>query len=177
MSHLKPIKPAQVIHKVFSRNHFFPNNSHYPLLIYKQAFNFTDETPEMVQHFLKAHEWRNSWVNSIYDFDHYHSNTHEVLVVIKGNCEVLIGGPGGETFYIEQGDVIIFPAGVSHKNIGSSEDFKTIGAYPFDVQYDMNYGKESEHPKVDENIKNVGLPSCDPIFGKEGILFNFWPSD
>lgn len=174
MSHLQPTTPSQIIHKLIPRNHFFPNNSHYPFLIYKKAFIFSDETPKMVQNFLESNQWCNSWVNSIYDFDHYHSSTHEVLVIFKGCCEVLIGGPGGETFRIEQGDVIIFPAGVSHKNMGSSDDFKTIGAYPFNLEYDMNYGKESEHPKVDENIKAVGLPNCDPIFGKDGILFQYW---
>jgi uncharacterized protein YjlB len=174
MSHLKPNKPTQIIHKLFPPNNFFPNNSRYPLLIYKKVLTFTDETTDMVQNFLQTNQWRNSWVNSIYDYDHYHSNTHEVLVIFKGSCDVLIGGPGGETFTIAQGDVIIFPAGVSHKNISSSSDFKTIGAYPFDVQYDMNYGKESEHPKVDQNIKAVGLPECDPIFGEDGILFQYW---
>jgi uncharacterized protein YjlB len=176
MNTLKPTTPKEVIHEIFLPNNFFPNNQKYPLLIYKQVFIFTNESPAQIQQFLKENSWRNAWVDGIYDFDHYHSNTHEVLIIIEGNCNVQIGGPNYKHYEICQGDVIILPAGVAHKNLGSSQNFKCIGAYPFDVKYDMHYGKADEHPKVDETIKKVKLPKCDPIFGKNGLLFEFWKS-
>lgn len=66
-------------------------------------------------------------------------NTHEVLVAVE------IREPQGRILEIQEGDALIIPAGVSHKNYQASEDFKCIGAYPFNVQYDMNYGKACEY--------------------------------
>ncbi len=43
-----------------------------------------------------------------------------------------------------------------------------------DIDYDMNYGKAEEHPLVDKKIQKVPLPNEDPIFGKKGILFDYW---
>lgn len=174
MNKIIPIIPKKIIHQVISRNGLFPGNSKYPLLIYKNVFNFTDQTTKQLQEFLNNNHWIKSWVDSIYPYHHYHSNTHEALVVFSGDANVQIGGENGDIFEIVEGDIIIFPAGVSHKNVKSSEDFTVIGSYPFDVEYDMNYGKDIEYPKVEENIKRVGLPAADPVFGKNGLLFNYW---
>ena len=72
------------------------------------------------------------------------------------------------------GDVIIIPAGVAHKNLGSSGDFRCVGAYPPGQDWDMNYGKAGERPAADENIANVPLPVADPVFGFEGPLMKNW---
>lgn len=174
MNVLLPIPPKEVIHDLIPPQDYFPNNDQYPLLIYKKVFNFSHQSPEMVQNFLRKNNWINSWVDGIYDYHHYHSNTHETLVIIEGNCSVQIGGDRGEKYTVLKGDVIIFPAGVSHKNVGASPDFKCIGAYPIDIEYDVYYGKPDEHPEVDVNIKMVKLPQSDPIFGVDGLLFEYW---
>ena len=171
---LIPQQPKLVISELIPSMGYFPNNEHYPFLVYKEVFHFTDESPQLIQRFLKKNHWINSWVDTIYPMHHYHSNTHETLVVHKGNCLVQIGGLDGNTHQIEAGDVIIFPAGVAHKNLKSSADFQCIGAYPEDINYDMNYGTAQEHPQVDKNIKQVNLPASDPVFGPKGLLFNFW---
>ncbi len=173
MPTLTPNSPKDIIHDVILPNGDFPNNAKLPLLIYKQVFELIGE-PEQVQQLLKLNHWLNSWVNSIYDYDHYHSNTHETLVILQGHCLVQIGGPDYKKYEIKKGDVIIFPAGVAHKNLNSSADFKCVGAYPIDIDYDMHYGRPEEHPKVDDNIKQVKLPSCDPVFGVNGQLFDYW---
>jgi uncharacterized protein YjlB len=49
-----------------------------------------------------------------------------------------------------------------------------VGAYPKGADYDMNYGKKEEHPKVDENIRKLLLPDTDPLYGKEGPLMQHW---
>lgn len=167
-------QPKEIIHELIRKNGYFPNNSRYPLLIYKNMIAFTDNPPQAIQEFLHHNQWINSWVDGIYKNHHYHSNTHELLIVIAGNCQVQIGGDQGKIYEISQGDIIILPAGVAHKNVGSSSDFKCIGAYPFDIDYDMNYGKAEEHPRVDNNLKLVGLPATDPLFGKNGLLFDYW---
>jgi uncharacterized protein YjlB len=171
---LKPISPSELIHELIPPNNLFPNNTRYPFLLYKQAFNFDHDHSHAVSQFLQHNSWVKPWIDSIYSFDHYHSNNHEVLVITQGKCKVQVGGPHYKTYDIQKGDVIIFPAGVAHKNLGSSEDFKCVGAYAFDIDYDMNYGRASEHPQVEENIKQVGQPKCDPVFGEKGLLFDYW---
>jgi uncharacterized protein YjlB/GNAT superfamily N-acetyltransferase len=171
---IKPRSPHEIIHDLVQPNGFFPNNAHYPLLIYKNINTLILESPQVIQGFLAKNGWIKSWVDSIYDFHHYHSNTHETLVIIDGVCKVQIGGDGGKQYDIAKGDVVILPVGIAHKNMGSSPDFKCIGAYPIDIATDMYYGKAEEHPEVDENIKKVVLPSGDPIYGREGLLFDYW---
>lgn len=172
---INPFLPETVICEIIPQNGYFPNNPTYPLLIYKKIVNFENiSNTKSIQILLEDNGWRNSWVNSIYDYHHYHSNTHEVLVIYKGTGVVQIGGENGRIFNIEKGDVIIIPAGVAHKSISLSDDFKCIGAYPFDIDYDMNYGKAEEHPRVDKQIQKISLPDQDPIFGKKSILFDYW---
>ncbi len=167
-------QPKQLINELIPSMGYFPNNSHYPFLVYKEVFHFTEEAPDLIQRFLEKNLWINSWVDTIYPMHHYHSNTHEALVVTKGSCQVQIGGDKGTIHRVESGDVIIFPAGVAHKNLSSSPDFQCIGAYPEDIEYDICYGRAEEHPQVDEQIKKVGLPASNPAFGPRGLLFNFW---
>jgi len=174
MNQLSPKPPKELIHDIIVPQGYFPNNSRFPLVIYKEVFNFSNPSLEGVQQLLANNHWLNSWVDSIYDFHHYHSNTHETLVIVEGRCTVQIGGDKGKKYAIGKNDVIIFPAGVSHKNVGSSSDFKCIGAYPADIAYDMKHGTAEEHPEVDSTIQNVKLPKSEPIFGKKGLLFNYW---
>jgi uncharacterized protein YjlB len=72
--------------------------------------------------------------------------------------------------------VVIIPAGVGHKNMGSSSDFRVVGAYPPGQTWDMNYGKPNERPQADKNISRVPLPPADPIYGDNGPLVEFWLS-
>lgn len=156
---------AQVIHE----NGLFPNNGKLPLLIYKKAVN-----PELCEEIFSQNGWTNFWRDSIYDFHHYHSNTHEVLGVYSGSCDVQMGGENGKIFHLEKGDVLIIPVGVSHKNVGCTDDFGCVGAYPFDIPYDMNYGKPEEKMLAMENIPDTPLPKTDPVYGKKGPLFEAW---
>jgi uncharacterized protein YjlB len=174
MNLLSATVPKEVIHELILPMNYFPNNARYPLLIYQQVLNVSELSAELIKEFLKQNHWLNSWVDSIYDYHHYHSNTHEALVVLAGACQVQIGGPNGRVYSIVAGDVVILPAGVAHKNVGSSVDFKCLGSYPNYDDYDMNYGKVEEHPQVDINIKKVLLPKNDPVFGSKGLLFQYW---
>jgi uncharacterized protein YjlB len=170
----QPNQPVKVISEILKPQGYFPNNPRYSLLIYKSVFNINHLSSTEIKNLLKKNDWGNAWTNGVYDYHHYHSNTHEVLVIIAGWCDILYGGPKGKIFRVSEGDVVIHPVGVSHKKIISSENFICVGAYPNSNNYDMCYGKEKEHPEVDFNIEKVPLPETDPIFGKEGILFKFW---
>lgn len=169
------IQQAYVTSHVLENDGNFPNNSKLPLIIYKGAFHLhpTDDAGAIKAVF-EENGWTNSWVDGIFDYHHYHSTTHEVLGIVCGHADVQFGGPGGVCAELVRGDVVIIPAGVAHKNLGSSEDFACVGAYPDGRDYDMNYGKPEEKPKAEENIAQVPVPEKDPVYGDVGSLQECW---
>jgi uncharacterized protein YjlB len=123
---------------------------------------------------LESNGWSNSWENGIYDYHHYHSITHEVLVMTSGSARVQFGGEDGIALELNAGDVVIIPAGVAHKKLSEHSNFKCVGAYPDGRDYDVLRGKPEERPKADENIKNLPVPDADPVFGIDGPLLSNW---
>jgi uncharacterized protein YjlB len=150
-------------------------NSKYPVLLYHRVrdLNARDPASQVQEHFA-SYDWTNSWVNGIYTFHHYHSTSHEVLGIYRGSASVRLGGEKGQTFTVQAGDVLVIPAGVGHKNLGSSEDFGVIGAYPGGRQWDLLTGQPGERPKADENIAALPIPETDPVYGPIGPLGKLW---
>lgn len=154
----------------------FPNST-LPVVIYTGAIQHVGRDPAVVfEKTFKSNGWTGSWRNGIYDYHHYHSTAHEVLGVARGRVKVHLGGPHGKVFDLAAGDVVVIPAGVSHKNIGSSDDLLVIGAYPRGTSADMQYGRKGERLQADENIAAVPLPDTDPISGAEEPLLRCWVS-
>ena len=150
-------------------------NSRLPVLIYQGALDLPKDDPaSAIEALIHAHQWGNDWRNGLFSYHHYHSTAHEALLVFSGSAKAQLGGENGVIETISAGDVIIIPAGVGHKNLGSSSDFNVVGAYPPRQNVDMNYGKPGERPRVDENIARVSLPTTDPVFGKTGPLLEHW---
>ena len=147
-----------------------PNNPKYAVLLYKNVIK-QEESPLDI---LNKNNWSNAWRSGIFPVHHYHSNTHEVLIVVSGNAIVQLGGEFGPHVDIQQGDVIIIPAGYGHKRVHSYHNFAVIGAYPNGQDYDFCTGNPDEWPQNIENIKNASLPDTDPIYGKDGPLFKYW---
>ena len=152
-------------------------NSKYPLLIYHHVLSESgDKAADWLENTFNNHNWTNSWRWGVFDFHHYHSNTHEVLGVYQGNAKLLMGGEKGAVLEVKTGDVIIIPAGVGHKCLNHSVDFSVVGAYPNGVSADMNKGEPHERPLADEQIRQVPLPDTDPLQGKKGGLLEIWHS-
>jgi uncharacterized protein YjlB len=169
---------AEVSHHVMPGDKFFPNNNDLPVLVYKQVFLLTDnDSADTIEKHFNENDWGNSWKEGVFQYHHYHSTAHEVLGVVRGNIMLMLGGDDGNITTLSQGDVIIIPAGVAHKNVGSSEDFLVVGAYPKGLDYDINYGKAEERETADNNIANVPLPDTDPVFGDKGPLLEHWKKD
>jgi uncharacterized protein YjlB len=155
----------------------FPNNEHLPLLAYKGALQLPEHDPAAaVESLFAARSWGGSWRNGVYSYHHYHSTAHEVLGVYSGTAKVQFGGPDGVILEVARGDVVVIPAGVAHKNVGSSPDFRVVGAYPRGQRPDMNYGREGERPGADERIARVPRPQADPVYGEGGPLDEEWPA-
>lgn len=153
----------------------FPNNETLPLVVYHGALDVPErDAAQAVEKLVRTNGWGGTWRNGIYSYHHYHSTAHEALIVVKGTARVQLGGSEGVTVEVQPGDALVLPAGVAHKNLGSSADFLIVGAYPEGQDWDMNYGKPGERPQADENIANVPLPTADPLYGADGPLMDQW---
>ncbi len=158
----------------FKDNGIFPN-SVLPVLVYRQAFtNNAGDRASIIEQRFAENNWTNSWRNGVYNFAHYHSTTHEVLGVYDGTATLQLGGEHGTNVEVHAGDVIVIPAGVAHQNIGASDDFAVVGAYPDGREWDLLRGRPGERPKADKNIAALPIPDNDPIYGAEGPLRRLW---
>ena len=171
MSHA--VVQGEIITELIKESGHFPNNNHLPVIIYRTAVKL-DKKEISFEDVFTDHGWQNCWRNGIYDYHHYHSTAHEVLGILSGKVTIQLGGPNGPAFKLAKGDAVVLPAGMAHKNLGSSSDFICVGAYPEGQDYDMNYGEASERLNTDENISRVPLPSTDPLYGHHGPLLTAW---
>ena len=160
----------------FEDDGIFPNNR-LPALLYPKVLKLPNLfRPVAVKKLFENNNWKNTWQQGIYTYHHYHSTTHEVLGVCKGETLLLLGGENGITVLIQEGDVLVIPAGVAHINVGKENDVSCVGAYPDGRDYDMNFGKPGERPRTDHNIVSLPLPGTDPVFGVNDGLLQIWRS-
>ena len=165
---------SQVLVELVKENGEFPNNNGLPYLLYKAVFELPDKKAgNVIKEIFASHQWSNAWKNGIYPYHHYHSITHEVLGVYEGACKVMLGGYEDKIVHIEKGDVLVIPAGVAHRNVGSTDNFGCVGAYPGGMDFDMHYGRPAERPRTDRNIEQVPMPATDPVYGY-GPLQDYW---
>jgi uncharacterized protein YjlB len=151
----------------------FPNNF-LPLLYYRSTWNLPEKgAADEIEDHLKFNYWGNCWRDGVYDYHHYHSTAHELLAVYEGSALLLFGGDDGVKITASVGDVILIPAGVAHKCL-EDHSFRCVGAYPEGQNFDMNYGKPSERPRADENIRKVKVPQADPVYGTRWPLLHYW---
>ncbi|SDH45137.1 cupin domain-containing protein [Alteribacillus bidgolensis] len=165
------MKKQKITSMTFTDDGSIPNNEKLPVLLYSAVFA---NEPEACQDTFHHNNWKNSWRGDVLDYHHYHSDSHEVLGVLKGSVRIKLGGKKGTAFDLEAGDVIVLPAGTGHKKMSSSFDFRMTGAYPNGSNYNLKTGERKERPEVMEDIKNVPLPKFDPVFGKDGPLIKKW---
>jgi uncharacterized protein YjlB len=174
LSERPPVQTPRVCAHVLADDGSIPN-SRLPLLIYAGALDLIGEDPcGAVEATLRTHGWGHGWRNGILLYHHYHSTAHEALVAYSGSARVQFGGEQGIAATVNPGDVVIIPAGVGHKNLAASADFRVIGAYPSGQAWDICYGKPGERPRADQNIARVALPTADPLFGQDGPLRTYW---
>lgn len=142
----------------------FPN-SLMPVRLYRGVVNGDDLASELEALF-DANGWGGTWRNGIIDRHHFHATAHEVLGCSCGSVDVLLGGPNGETVTLHAGDIALLPAGTAHRNMGHSDDYQIIGAYPPHQSPDFEYGDEDRYDAVVASIATVELPGRDPVSGE-----------
>ncbi|MCK8493345.1 MULTISPECIES: cupin domain-containing protein [Spirosoma] len=151
-------------------------NSKYPLLVYRNAFTERNQQgASWLEKRFADNNWTNSWRNGVYAFHHYHSTSHEVLGVYSGKALLHLGGENGQKINVQAGDILVIPAGVGHKNLGS-ENLGIVGAYPDGREWDVNRGLAGERPQTDKNIAALPIPATDPLLGKTAGLPTIWRS-
>ncbi len=166
----------KIIHKILKEDGNFPNNANLPALVYQEVLGQDGDLASIIENIFEENGWEGIWHNGIFTYHHYHSEAHEVLGLYSGQVEVQLGGPNGIILTAKAGDFIIIPAGVSHKNMGATDDFACIGAYPPALSVDMKYGEAHEKPTAEQKIKEVPIPNTDPVYGENGPLEKYWRS-
>jgi uncharacterized protein YjlB len=147
-------------------------NSRLPVLVYHDVEGIG--SPGSCMALFAANGWLGAWVDGIYPFHHFHSTAHEVLGIVAGTASVTLGGPGGRTFEVGRGDVLVLPAGTGHFNAGGRPGLVVVGAYPGGMWCDLRGGDPAERDEVLANIAAVPLPDADPVQGPGGPLIEAW---
>lgn len=148
---------------IFKDDGFFPNSVH-PVILHRDAILFHELAEEEAR--LKLQErvqelgWEVEWLWKIFRRPHYHSTTHEALVVFQGRAHVHIGGHRvGISKIVQAGDSLVIPAGVVHQAILRSDDFLVFGCYPRGAKkWDILGGRKRERRSALANIKNLDVP-------------------
>jgi uncharacterized protein YjlB len=148
-------------------------NSRLPVLIYRRALT-PDEHGKAngFEDLFHSNDWHGVWRNGIYDYDHFHSTSHEVLGIEAGRASVQLGGDSGTAVDVEAGDVLILPAGTGHRRISASRNLSVIGGYPRGQERpDLLKKGDAE---AQDRIDHVAPPKTDPVNGPDGPLTRFW---
>ena len=171
----KLVRPRKPQTYRFKDDGIIPNHPRWPLVIYRGAVRL-DETfdPAAVfEELFEGNGWGDSWRDGIYDYVHYHSRTHEVLGIARGQAKVQFGGFKGRTISVKAGDVAILPAGTAHHCLSAGDNLLVIGAYPSNGTYD-ECTKSEDRKAALKTIPRVGRPRKDPIYGVSGALLKLW---
>lgn len=142
----------------------FPNNGQYPALILKSVFDGTQD--EGVKRIIKNGQWTTPWAWGIFEYHHYHSKAWELLLCVRGEALVQLGGSTGPAVSISCGDSVLIPPGVAHKQLKADGSFTLLGAYPtqdFDGLIDTLTGLPT--PEQRDTINACYVPLTEPITG------------
>jgi len=153
-----------------------PNNADFPLIIYRAAVRRPRglDSAAIYEALFAANGWKDSWRDGIYPFLHFHTHTHEVLGIARGQARMQFGGDKGRTFTVKAGDVIVVPAGTGHRRLSASDDLLVVGAYPAGGRYDEPKPGEVEPEAARKHIAAVRRPARDPVYGPDGALAEAW---
>ena len=173
---LREIQPEEY---VFRDDGETPNNPQFPFLVYRQAvvLDGKHDSAAIFEELFASNGWGKSWRNSIYDFLHFHTHTHEVLGIARGSARVQFGGKHGPILDVRAGDVIVHPAGTGHERIGPPDNLLVVGAYPLGAgggSYDEPEPEDISVENARRAIKDVPAPQKDPVYGSEGPLVRLW---
>jgi len=151
----------------------FPN-SKLPVIVYRDVLPGTFLRRVRTGRILARNGWTNVVVRGIATNLHYHSNNHVVIGVLRGSTDIALGGYRGHLVGVGEGDIVIIPAGVAYKSLGSEHMAACMMAWPGGVEGDVNVGAPGERPAADMRIASVVNPVFDPVYGLDGAVSQVW---
>ncbi|KAI0071310.1 hypothetical protein K474DRAFT_1669137 [Panus rudis PR-1116 ss-1] len=169
---LTPLSSLRISTHYIPRHRLLPNTSivNKPLLIYHSVFQPTASPSQIEQHITSIGEFIPQWRYGMYHITHFHSTTHELLVIASGSAKLCFGGennPERLEADVKKGDAILVPAGVAHRALEEDGSFEMVGSYPVGAsKWDMCYGKEGED--VEGKIRALSWVKKDPLYGEDG---------
>jgi uncharacterized protein YjlB len=164
------MKEPQTI--IFQDDGLIPNSGH-PVLLFRRAVDLEDVDPaSSMEERFAANHWTNSWRNLQVSSLSQHESRSTRHLPWLGHSPTRVAH--GQDFIVEPGDVIVIPAGVGHKNMGSSPDLGVVGAYPDGRRCDLLRGRPGERPQAEQNIAVIPTPNQDPLYGPDGPLMRIW---
>ena len=169
------VRPGAAKAFFFKEDGIVPNHPRWPLIVHRSAVRFTRgfDPATIIDSLFESNGWGRSWRDSIYDFIHYHSQTHEALGVARGHAVVEFGGIKGKRLKLAAGDIAILPAGTGHRLIEASRNFLVVGAYPPAGTYD-ECTDTRDLPEAKKRIAKVRKPSRDPVHGRQAGTASLW---
>ncbi|KAI8933129.1 hypothetical protein NX059_009770 [Plenodomus lindquistii] len=158
-------------------------NSDLPALIYRNVLPRPVDS-DVTKRLCESNGWEKRGEWGAITIPHFHPNTHECYAIIRGQSRLALGrakpneGTDGVEVDVSEGDVIVVPAGVSHRSLSSDDDFWYIGVYPKDAPRWRNNHCEGDESMEDlfKEIRNVAVPNSDPVYGARGPLCQIWTS-
>jgi uncharacterized protein YjlB len=158
----------------FKEDGITPNNT-LPVIVYRDVLKSDKiKSDTSLKILFESNKWTNNWADIIMTENHYHSTTHEVIGVNKGQVTLKISGKEGRVFTIKSGDVILIPAGVGHFSLSNETSYEAIGGYPNGAEWDVIFDEVDKYGEAIERINQLSIPKTDPVFGVKGYLFKYW---
>jgi uncharacterized protein YjlB len=162
-------------HLILADDLEYPNNPRFALILYLGVLAGQERfDPGRYESLFESNAWYASWRDGVYPYHHYHSTAHEALGIYCGSAVILFGGEYGTAKSVQAGDVVVIPAGVSHKRLTCSSDFAVVGGYPTGQKPDIQYGRPGERPRTDRTISRLQVPKTYPVYGADGPLLQLW---
>lgn len=168
LSDLRPIT------RMYREGDGVPNNPTLATVIVKGAVA-KGQGGDALMALLAQNRWGGNWQYTVFDYHHYHPNAHETLIVASGHAEIQLGGPTGDVVGVNEGDVLVLPAGTGHCRLAGSQDFSVCGGYPRG-QENYETVRAGTMPIEDAltQIVRVPTPNVCPIFAEIGPLMTAW---
>lgn len=169
----------------------FPNNSEYPSLIFPKVIQYAQQhhasdksikvkdqsnlLEQISSTLLSENGWTDPWAWGVFTYHHYHSTAWEALICIRGSATIQFGGPAGLTVDTSEGDYILIPPGVVHKQVNARNGFTLLGSYPLETP-DVDTLTSSPTKEQLQNIEQCLVPRVDPIFGTREMSWGHFSS-
>lgn len=164
----------RIEHFLLAESGGVPNNPRLPVLFYRAAFEDAGDVAAAMERRFAGNGWSGLWRDGVFDYQHFHTEAHEVLGFARGHARLVIGGPHGRVIEVCAGDVVLLPAGTGHCRLSASADFLVIGGYPQGQRADMRRPVATDRDRL--AIAAVPLPKGDPVAGAGGPLAEIWSS-